>query len=45
MVDDLGGNDIKPMSDGDHLRGQAHVDAKGAKRLLEALRASMVTIG
>jgi hypothetical protein len=43
-MDDLAENDIKVMLDGDRLRVPAYVDAKGAKRLLKALKANMALL-
>lgn len=44
MADELAENDIKVMLDGDRLRVQAYVDAKGAKRLLKALKANIALL-
>ena len=37
-------NEIKILLDGDRLRVSAYVDAKGAKKLLRALKANMALL-
>jgi hypothetical protein len=43
-AENLGENDIKVMLDGDRIRVSAFVDAKGAKRLMKALKANIALL-